>query len=494
MASSSYRQIFKSTSIIGGSSLVNLILGMVRTKFVALFIGSAGIGLTGTYNNLIGLTSTLANIGLGSSGVKHIAAAGGKDGVPEEQSSAIAVFYALNRITAVIGLLILLFLCYPISLYTFGNASYAMPIAFLGVVVFFNLLSLGQRVVLQGTRRIGAMAQVSLYGGILSVLIAIPMYYFLGQRGIVPVLILSSVVYLFLSWLFIRRSEIAIRLAGWQEIKLNAKPFLILGGAFVLQGLCGPVMAYVNNIILLRYLGLEKCGLYYSAMNLSGALVNFVLAAMATDYYPRLVEFSNDHTKMQDTVNEQSEMALLLSLPGVLFMIVFAPLIMRVFYTSAFVDAVFPLQLLTLGIMGRVISWPIGFVLLARSDKVWMITTEVISTAIQIVFLWIGITYWQLTGAALAFGCGYAVYIFLIFGCVWWRHGVYVNRTNLILGGGFMLATIGTIFWQHCIEQPIWRWAGGVGILMGFSVCNLLVLKKRLQLDFGRTVQRLLHR
>jgi PST family polysaccharide transporter len=45
----SYRQILKSSSLIGGSSLINMAIGMVRTKFVAVLLGPSGVGLMGVY-------------------------------------------------------------------------------------------------------------------------------------------------------------------------------------------------------------------------------------------------------------------------------------------------------------------------------------------------------------------------------------------------------------------------------------------------------------
>ena len=44
-AGDSYRQILKSSSLIGGSQGINFAIGLVKTKMVAVFLGSSGIGL-----------------------------------------------------------------------------------------------------------------------------------------------------------------------------------------------------------------------------------------------------------------------------------------------------------------------------------------------------------------------------------------------------------------------------------------------------------------
>jgi len=43
----SYRQIFKATSIIGGVQFVNIIILIVRSKFIAYLLGPVGMGISG---------------------------------------------------------------------------------------------------------------------------------------------------------------------------------------------------------------------------------------------------------------------------------------------------------------------------------------------------------------------------------------------------------------------------------------------------------------
>ena len=76
---SSYGTILKSSSIIGGSQAFGYIIGLVRTKFVAILLGPSGVGLVGIYNSIITLTAAVSGMGLGGSGVREISAARGKD-------------------------------------------------------------------------------------------------------------------------------------------------------------------------------------------------------------------------------------------------------------------------------------------------------------------------------------------------------------------------------------------------------------------------------
>jgi PST family polysaccharide transporter len=61
---------------------------------------------------------------------------------------------------------------------------------------------------------------------------------------------------------------------------------------------------------------------------------------MGADYYPRLTGVAHDHAAVNRLVNEQTEIGLLLAVPGLLATLALAPWIIRLFYTSEFLPAV----------------------------------------------------------------------------------------------------------------------------------------------------------
>src|SRR6478672_6250576 len=69
----SYGQILKSSALIGGSSAMNIVLGILRTKAMAVLLGPAGMGLMGLYGSIADLARTIAGMGINTSGVRQIA-------------------------------------------------------------------------------------------------------------------------------------------------------------------------------------------------------------------------------------------------------------------------------------------------------------------------------------------------------------------------------------------------------------------------------------
>jgi len=73
----SHREILKSSSIVGGAQAITYVIGLLRTKAVALLLGPSGVGLVGLYVSAIRLVGTFAQFGINESGVREVAAAAG---------------------------------------------------------------------------------------------------------------------------------------------------------------------------------------------------------------------------------------------------------------------------------------------------------------------------------------------------------------------------------------------------------------------------------
>jgi len=72
-SSSGYRRILKASVLIGGSSLISILFGILRTKVLALLIGREGMGLFGAYSSVTALVSAATGFGIQTSGVRQIA-------------------------------------------------------------------------------------------------------------------------------------------------------------------------------------------------------------------------------------------------------------------------------------------------------------------------------------------------------------------------------------------------------------------------------------
>ncbi|MBP7051982.1 MAG: O-antigen translocase [Phycisphaerae bacterium] len=489
-ASGSYRSILKSTSLIGGASVANILIGMVRTKFVAILLGPSGVGLMGMYTQVVTLITTISGMGLSQSGVRQVAEAVGT-GNDERVARTVLTLRRTVWLTGILGLSAMLIFCVPISRISFGNSEHALAIALLGGTILLAAITSGQACVLRGTRRIADLAKISVIGAINGTIISIPCFYFWGQRGIVVSLIVCAVASLGTSWWFARRVHIKRIALSWHGSTEEARRLLTLGLAFMGAGVVTALSEYLIRVLLLREFSLQEVGIYQAAFGLSGVLVGFVLTAMSTDYYPRLTAIAEDDAMVSQMVNEQSEVSLLLALPPLAAMMVFAPLIIRVFYAGSFVAAIPVLRWCLLGVLGRVISWPLGFVIMAKGRGRLFFITVMMAAAAHVIAVYCFTSVWGLAGTGIAFMALYVVYTVFVLGLMhhlvgatWTPHTVTLVVLSMAVMAALMLiCNLGT--------SPAVYWGISLTVLGVITYCCTMQLSHKSGISWNSLLVRL---
>jgi len=186
----SYASILKASSIVGGSQAVSYIIGMVRTKLVAMLPGPTGVGLVALYGSVMELLGTLTGLGVSQSGVREVAEIHGR-GQAERFAPIVKALRRACWVTGILGWLLSVALAYPISHWILGSGERAWAIAAHGSTLLLGAIHGGQIAILQGTRRIGDLARMNVLGAIAITVIAVGIYGWLGKMGIVPVNIRS---------------------------------------------------------------------------------------------------------------------------------------------------------------------------------------------------------------------------------------------------------------------------------------------------------------
>ncbi len=415
MTDPSYTQILKSSSLIGGAQGINLLLGMVRVKFAAVLIGPVGVGLIGNYTAIQGLVGTVAGLGIQSSGARDVAAAAGQDD-PQAMGRIIITLRRVCWLTGLLGALATMALAAPLSRWTFGNDEHVVEIALLGVSILLGNVSSGQMALIQGTRRIGDIARLNVIGAVMGTVISIGFYAALGLAGIVPTLLLMAAVQLAASWHFTRRVPVPKVAISWWESFHLAGGLVRLGLVFMWSGLAVSAVAYLTRALITQQVSLEAVGIFSAAFALSGMFINFVLGAMGADYYPRLTAVASNREAVNRLVNEQTEIGLLLAVPGLLATLSLAPWVIRLFYTDAFLPAADLLQWFVLGCLGRVLSWPLGFVMSALGRGQCFFITETLANILHLVLIGLGLVTFGIEGVAVAFFVLYLAYTAGVYG------------------------------------------------------------------------------
>lgn len=411
---SSYGQILKSSSILGGTQVLVYLISLLKNKAAAVLLGPSGVGLVGLYMSATSMITVAAGLGLNASGVREVAdAEASKD--PGQIAKVTLVLRRLCWLSGAIGWLVTIALAWPLSFWTFGSTDRALDIVLLGSTVMLGAIAGGQVALLQGMRRIADLAKVNLLCVVAGTIISVALYVWAGIEGVVPALIVSALASTLINWLFARKVRLEHCSLSWIETFRQAGPLLRLGIALMWNGLLVTAVALLARALVVREAGLDASGLYQAAWTISGMFSGFILSAMSADFYPRLAGVSADNAALKRLVNEQTEVGLLLALPGILGTLVFAPLLLELLYTSKFVPAAELLPWFLTGVFVQVISWPIGFVLLAKSHSFTFAWVETAIQSSQVAMLYVFVAAFGLVGAAAAFALTQFIHIGLYF-------------------------------------------------------------------------------
>jgi antigen flippase len=473
-----YGDILRASSIMGGAQALNYLVGMVRVKIIAVLLGPAGVGLIGLYSSALGLVGTLTSLGIASSGVREVALAHGQDD-PQAVARTVKVLRRACWATGLLGWALSVAAAVPLSRWTFGDTAHAGSIAVLGVTLLLGAISGGQAALLQGVRRIGDLARIQVVAMLLNTAVAIALYAWLREDGIVPVLVATAVVSLVCSWWFARRVALRPVELPWRQTWRETRRLAKLGFAFMWSALLMAGLDMFTRSLITRSHGLEAAGYYQAAWALSGMFAAFVLSAMGTDFYPRLTAVIDDREAAVRAVNEQTEIGILLALPGLLATLAFGPWILELFYSRKFLPAAELMPWFILGVFGRVVSWPLGFIQLAKGASRVFMLTESTTIALWLVLIFVLVPPFGVLGAAYAFALVYSFYTLVMLGVS--RH---INRFQwsrsvqqlLVLSAVMVALSFALTLMTHG-----WIAAAGGGLLtLAGGVISLRALAKRL--------------
>jgi len=473
---SSYRQIFKATSLFGGVQVSTILIGIVRVKFVAVLLGTAGVGIIGLLNAPIDLIIAITGLGISFSAVRDISAESGQND-PYGLARIIVTLRRWSWFTGALGAVVTLALAPMLSQWSFGNKDYTWSFVWLSVTLLLYAISKGQNAVLQGTRRLKDMAKATVLGSFLGLITSIPLYYWFGTRGIVPAMLISAVTTLFLTWYFARRVRIEKVQMTSGETYRSGLNMARLGISMTIAGFIASLSRYVLNAFISHHGGVDQVGLYNAGWGVVGQYTAIVFSAMATDYFPRLSAIHKDNLKVSELVGQQVETAVLILTPLLSLLIVMMPVVVRVLYTKEFLPMIMFASLTIVGIHFKTLSWGVGYVFLAKGNGRLFLILEIISGVIILGLNLLGYYLYGLNGLGISFILSYfitTIIAFAVLSSIYRIQFPFRFFWKLFLAYLFVLLAFASVFFQ----DPVKRYAAGIFVLLIATAFSLYKLNE----------------
>jgi O-antigen/teichoic acid export membrane protein len=486
--SSSHRQIFRSSAITGGASIISMVIGIINVKVIAVLLGPVGVGLVGLYQNIVGVASTIAGCGLSRSGVRQLAATNG-----EAETLAIVrrALWLGNLLLGIFGMACLWLLRDPIAQLVFGTIEHSSSVGWLSLSVFFTLVTGSQTALLQGLRRIGDIAQVTVSSSIAASVVGVTAVYMLKEDGVIWFIVIAPAVSILSASYFAARLPRLHLPYEWSTIQQQWLVMLKIGLPLMAATLVTLITQLIVRSMILKDIGLDASGYFQAAWSVSMTYIGFVLGAMTTDYFPRLTESIGNREQAKRLVNEQAEMALLFAGPLIILMITLAPWLIRLLYSDGFEPAADILRWQALGDILKVASFPMGFILAATGRSNLTFLAEACWSITYISFVSIGMPIFGVISSGVGFLFAYAVLFIFVSVAAWKLLGyrpsnrIYIYMTVLAIVS--LLVVLSSNYLLPHIYVPL-------GLLATLIVASYSLLRLDGLLDLRSIIWKLLRK
>jgi O-antigen/teichoic acid export membrane protein len=473
-----YSEIAKATKIFGGSQIAILISNILRTKFVAIFLGASGYGILSLYQSSISLISTFSNLGIGTMAIKEIASAHNSQDKARIDKT-IHVVRRLSWYSGIFGAFITLFFSIPLSILIFDTPDFYLGFCWLSLAILFNQLTTSNSAILRGLRKNKKLANAGVTGAVIGLLISVPLYYSLGKDAIVPALIISSFISFVRSWVFTKDIKVEKNLVEEISIWNYGKPMIT--GGIVLS--ITTLVTIIKDLIIRLYIeqkgGLVDVGLYHSALLIINSYLGIIFTIMSMDYFPNLSSKINNKKESKSILNRQLIFGLTIIIPLISFFLIFNKMIIELLLSNRFTNIEYLLSVAVLGTVFKLYSWSHSFIILSKGDNKKFFWSEFVAVLVSFVLSIVGYSKYGLNGLGYGYTIGfiyYAIQTQLL--CTYW-YKINIKKNTLFI---FLIGVL-IILFTHLSTYHLNNITLKIVSLLISLIFGLLLLKK-MQISF----------
>ena len=363
MASSTYKDIAKSTSIVASVQVVQMIFSLIRNKVISLVVGTSGFGIWSLYTTFFELLGSFSMLGLDQSAVREIA----KNSEDSNTTAKIiSSFKKVVLLTTAITLIIAIVFSKQISCYLFDSSKYQIGIVIISCLLFFRTVSRIWYVILNGLRKLKELALSQIISTIAGSVLTITVVCIWKTQSIAVAIGLVSVGMAIIPYLYVKRIGLPNIKVSLRNAIRESKDMLKLGIGFTIAGIISTIMTFMGKSYLSNNFNISDVGLYQASWTISSLYIGMILTAMGVDFMPRLSKVANDNKAASEMINQQILFGVVLGSIGVIGILLFSKILLYFIYSSEFYKASIIIRWHVLGVFLRVLAFPFSYAIMAK--------------------------------------------------------------------------------------------------------------------------------
>jgi O-antigen/teichoic acid export membrane protein len=406
------KEIALATVKFGSGQAISLLCAAVAVKIMALTIGPAGVGLFSLLRQAQQTLGALATFGGQNAVVQGIAS---RSGI-ERDRFMISILWAFVAGSLALGALTIV-LSVPLALVVIPADALAGPtlLRWIAFPVIAGALLVFVRGILNAHMLIGSVAWTNVVtaGSLIVLVYPAVVAYQAGHQVALVLLLGGSLTMGLLFAAFQARTSgclIAFARTGPGIFDVTAiRNFLSVALPSLVALFAGMASVLAVRALIAHWHGLPAAGLFDSAWSISTMYLAVFLTALHSYLLPAL-SANTAQEPSQDVLDRALRLAIIVSVPLIVALIVLKPLAVRVLYSGEFLPALELLRWTLFGDYLRVGGWVLATTLFARADMRAYLACELAWNA-----TFIAVAFWLaregFEGAGPAYVAAYSVYL-----------------------------------------------------------------------------------
>lgn len=404
--------LFKVTSLNSFSIVLKICIGLISSKVLAIFVGPAGIALTGNLKNFITSTEAVATLGIQNGILKSIVE--NKNNDAELTRIISTVLISLFSIVLVLSAFIFAFASNLNSwlfgeVYEFSNIFRVLALTLPWYVATILLI-----IIINGFGKFKKVIYINIIGNIIGLIFSVLVIWKFKTFGALLSIIIPPSLLFIVAFYFINQEINFIK-----KVQLSAFDFTIIKSlspyilmAFV-SSVIGPFvfLSIRNNVI--ETLGIAQAGFWEAMTRISSYYFMFISTILSVYFLPKLV-FANSKKATKNVFYSYFKGIMPLFIVGLIMIYFLRFFIVKLIFTSAFipVTSLFFWQLL--GDVFKGFSLILGYQFFAKKLTIAFLVTEILSLSIMFVLSKYLVGFFQIEGIVIAHAITYFIYLLVL--------------------------------------------------------------------------------
>ena len=371
--------------------------------------------------------------------------------------------------------------------WTFNDPSFTISYCIIAIVIGLNIGNEGRLALLKGTRQLRMLAGASVIGSAVGLFTSVPLYYFFGKDGIVPELLVSSILAVFTTNYFVKRIPYEYLHISIKDVIKEGTPMVKMGVAMMFVTFLQTIVALVLNSFIRAHGGLETVGLFSAGTTILHGYFGLLTTALTTDYYPRIAAVNKDNKILQEELNKQSIVSLLFIAPLLVVFLVFLPYFISILYSPAFLPATDYVRFAIYWTLITACSNQVDLILVAKFDIKSFITIAIFIRLLQLVLCLSLYSWYGLSGLGVSYAVLGVFHLAVMSTVVYYKYRIRFSKSFLNL----LIAVLIIAFGASAINEMnnmIWRLLMGMILIIVTFCLSGVYLQKHIGISFSKII------